>query len=164
MSASIFETIPDKTLFKFIKMVMEEVDFNTLTSSQDYELQESVETIESTLGIRGNDSSLDCDCIYNVWEMNQDLFEEDKLTQPLDRPKLNKVEFDWYGWETQWVKQTYRHQIETYSASKDNIFNYIYGMSSTGDYSYWDGDLVDTDVYESDVTDDSIESNSFKIL
>jgi hypothetical protein len=104
MSASVFESIPDKTLFRFIKVIMEEVNFDTLDSSQDYTLKDGVESAESTLGIRGNDSSLDCDYIYNVWEMNQDLFEEDKLTQPLDRPKLNKVEFDWYGWETQWVK------------------------------------------------------------
>ena len=164
MSVSTFESIPDKTLFRFIKVVMEEVDFNTLDSSQDYTLREGIESAESTLGIRGNDSPLDSDYIYNVWEMNQGFFEENKLTQPLDRPKLNKVEFDWYGWETQWVKQTYRHEIETYSSSKDNIYNYIYGMSSEGDYSYWDGDLVDTDVYDSDVTDDSIESNTFKIL
>ena len=164
MSVSTFESIPDKTLFRFIKVVMEEVDFNTLDSSQDYTLREGIESAESTLGIRGNDSPLDSDYIYNVWEMNQGFFEENKLTQPLDRPKLNKVEFDWYGWETQWVKQTYRHEIETYSSSKDNIYNYIYGMSSEGDYSYWDGDLVDSDVYDSDVTDDSIESNTFKIL
>lgn len=164
MSTSIFETIPDKTLFKFIKMVMEEVDFGTLESSQDSELMDGVESAESILGIRGNDSSLDCDYIYNVWQMNENLFEEDKLTQQLDRPKLNKVEFDWYAWETQWVKLTYRHKVETYSASKDNIFNYIYGMSSEGDYRYWDGNLIDTDNYDSETTDESIESNSFKIL
>jgi hypothetical protein len=164
MSTSVFETIPDKTLFRFIKIVMEEVDFHTLDSSQDYTLKDGVESAESTLGIRGNDSSLDCDYIYNVWEMNQDLFEEDKLTQPLDRPKLNKVEFDWYGWETQWVKLTYRHEVETYSASKENIYNFIYGMSSERDYSYWDGDLIETDNYDLDTTDNSIDDTSFNIL
>jgi hypothetical protein len=75
-----------------------------------------------------------------------------------------KVEFDWFGWETHWVKQKYRHKIETYSVSKDNIFNYIYGISSEGDYSYWDGELVDTDVYNSETTNDSIDSNTLKIL
>jgi len=164
MSASIFELIPDKTLFRFIKVVMEEVDFNTLDSSQDYTLQGGIESAESTLGIRGNDSSLDCDYIYNVWEMNQDLFEENKLTQPLNRPKLNKVKFDWYAWETQWVKLTYRHEVETYSASKENIYNFIYGMGSEGDYSYWDGTLIDTDNYESETTDDSIDVSNFRIV
>ena len=164
MSASIFETIPDKTLFKFIKMVMEEVDFETLESSQDYELQEGVETIESTLGIRGNDSSLDCDYIYNVWKLNEDLFEEDKLTNNLNKPTFKKVEFDWHLWETQWVKQTYRHQIETYGTEKGDIYNFIYGMNQDGDHSVWDGDLIDTDIYESDATDDSIDDNSFTIL
>jgi hypothetical protein len=164
MSASVFESIPDKTLFRFIKLVMEEVNFDTLDSSQDYTLKDGVESAESTLGIRGNDSSLDCDYIYNVWEMNQDLFEEDKLTQPLDSPKLNKVEFDWYGWETRWVKLTYRHGIETYSTSKENIYNFIYGMSSTDGYSYWDGNLIDTDNYDTETTDNSIDDTSFNIL
>jgi hypothetical protein len=164
MSASIFDTIPDKTLFKFIKLVMEEVDFETLESSQDYELQEGVETIESTLGIRGNDSSLDCDYIYNVWKLNEDLFEEDRLTNNINRPTFKKVEFDWYLWETQWVKQTYRHQIETYSSGKEDIFNYARGMNQDADLSVWDGNLINTDVYNAEVTDDSIDDSSFTIL
>lgn len=164
MSASIFDTIPDKTLFKFIKMVMEEVDFETLESSQDYELQEGVETIESTLGIRGNDSSLDCDYIYNVWKLNEDLFEEDRLTNNINRPTFKKVEFDWYLWETQWVKQTYRHQIETYSSGKEDIFNYARGMNQDADLSVWDGNLIDTDIYNSETTDDSIDDSSLTIL
>ena len=164
MSASIFNTIPDKTLFKFIKMVMEEVDFETLESSQDYELQEGVETIESTLGIRGNDSSLDCDYIYNVWKLNEDLFEEDRLTNNLNKPTFKKVEFDWYLWETQWVKQTYRHQIETYSSGKEDIFNYARGMNQDADLSIWDGILIDTDVYNAEVTEDSIDDTSITIL
>ena len=163
MSASIFDTIPNKTLFKFIKLVMEEVDFETLESSQDYELQQGVETIESTLGIRGNDSSLDCDYIYNVWKLNEDLFEEDRLTGNLDRPIFKKVEFDWYAWETQWVKLTYRHQVETYGTDKGDIYNYIYGLSSEGDMSYYDGTLIDTDNYDAETTDESIDSN-FTIL
>jgi hypothetical protein len=143
---------------------MEEVDFETLESSQDYELQEGVETIESTLGIRGNDSSLDCDYIYNVWKLNEDLFEEDRLTNNINRPTFKKVELDWYLWETQWVKQTYRHQIETYSSEKGDIFNYVRGMNQDGDYSVWDGDLIDTDYLNSEVTDDSIDDTSITIL
>jgi hypothetical protein len=145
-------------------MVMEEVDFETLESSQDYELQEGVETIESTLGIRGNDSSLDCDYIYNVWKLNENLFEEDRLTNNINKPTFKKVEFDWYLWETQWVKQTYRHQIETYSSGKEDIFNYARGMNQDADLSVWDGNLIDTDVYNAEVTDDSIDDSSFTIL
>ena len=163
MSASIFETIPEKTLFKFIKMVMKEVDFETLESSQNYELREGIETVESTLGIRGNDSSLDCDYIYNVWRMNEDLFDEDRLIGNLNKPTLKEVEFDWNAWETQWVKLTYRHQIETYGTDKSNIYNYIYGMSSEGDMSYWDGKLINTDNYDSETTDESID-DKFTIL
>lgn len=163
MSASIFESIPDKTLFRFIKIVMEEVDFNTLDSSQDYMLRDGVEEAESTIGVRGGDSTIDCDYIYNVWKLNEDLFEEDRLTGNLDRPTFKKVEFDWYAWETQWVKLTYRHQVETYGTDKGDIYNYIYGMGSEGDYSYYDGTLIDTDNYDTETTDDSIDDN-FTIL
>jgi len=157
MSASIFESIPDKTLFRFIKIVMEEVDFNTLNSSQDYMLRDGVEEAESTIGVRGGDSTIDCDYIYNVWQLNSDLFEEDRLIGNLNRPTLKKVEFDWNAWETQWVKLTYRHQVETYGTDKNDIFNYIYGMGSEGDYSYYDGTLIDTDNYDTETTDDSID-------
>ena len=163
MSASVFESIPDKTLFRFIKIVMEHTDFETLNSSQDNELFDGIQEAESTLGVRGNDSVIDSDYIYNVWQLNSDLFEEDRLTGNLDRPTFKKVEFDWYAWETNWVKQTYRHKVETYATDKDDIFNYIYGMASDGDYSYWDGDLINSDNYDSETTDDSIDSSSFKI-
>ena len=164
MSASIFETIPEKTLFKFIKMVMKEVDFETLESSQNYELREGIETVESTLGIRGNDSSLDCDYIYNVWQMNENLFEEDKLTQPLNKPELKNVEFDWYGWETQWVKTINQHKIETYGSDRDDMMNYVYGLRNDGNLNWYDGKEIDSQVTESETTDDDIDDNSFKIL
>ena len=163
MSASIFESIPDKTLFRFIKMVMENTDFETLISSQDNELVDGIAEAESILGVRGNDIAIDCDYIYNVWQSNSDLFEEDRLIKNLDRPTLKKVEFDWYAWETQWVKLTYRHQVETYGTDKGDIYNYIYGLSSEGDMSYYDGTLIDTDNYDSETTDESIDSN-FTIL
>jgi hypothetical protein len=163
MSASVFESIPDKTLFRFIKIVMEHTDFETLNSSQDINLFDGIEEAESTIGVRGGDSTIDCDYIYNVWKLNEDLFEEDRLTGNLDRPTFKKVKFDWYAWETQWVKLTYRHQVETYGTDKGDIYNYIYGMSSGGDYSYFDGTLIDTDNYDTETTDDSIDDN-FTIL
>ena len=163
MSASVFESIPDKTLFRFIKIVMEHTDFETLNSSQDINLFDGIEEAESTIGVRGSDSTIDCDYIYNVWKLNEDLFEKDKLTGNLDRPTFKKVEFDWYAWETQWVKLTYRHQVETYGTDKGDILNYVYGMSSDGDYSYWEGTLIDTDNYDTQTTDDDIDDN-FTIL
>jgi hypothetical protein len=145
-------------------MVMEETDFDSLESSQDSDLQDGVESVESILGIRGNDSSLDCDYIYNVWNMNEDLFEEDKLTQPFKKPTLNKVKFTWYTWETQWAKLTYKHEIETYGSTKEDIHSYIDGKRQEGDLSPWDGDFVDADTYDSETTDDSIDDNSITIL
>jgi hypothetical protein len=37
-------------------------------------------------------------------------------------------------------------------------------MNQDGDYSVWDGDLIDTDYLNSEVTDDSIDDTSITIL
>ena len=164
MSVSIFESIPDKILFKFIKTIMEDVDFEILDSSQDYNLRDGLEEAESTFGIRGNDTELDCDYIYNVWKLNKDLFEEDRLTANLNRPKLNDVTFHWVVWQTQWVRETYNHHIKTYGSERDDVKNYIDGLASDGNLSVWDGDMIDGDVYETETTDDSIDTDTIDFL
>ena len=37
-------------------------------------------------------------------------------------------------------------------------------MNQEGDYSVWDGDLIDTDIYNSETTDDSIDDTTFRIV
>jgi hypothetical protein len=161
---SVFENIPDKIIFRLVKMIMEEVDFSELETSQDSELTDSISSVESYFGIRGEDYTIDADYIYNLWKLNIETFDEEKLTSPLYRPKFKQVSFDWHVWETQWVKIINEHKIETYGSDRDDIMNYVYGLRNDGNLNWYDGKEINSEVTESETTDDDIDDNSFKIL
>jgi len=159
-----FENLSDKLIFKLVKMIMEEVDFSDLETSQDLELTEAISSVESYFGIRSEDYTLDSDYIYNLWKLNIESFEEETLTSSLYRPKFKQVTFDWHVWETQWVKTINQHEIETYGSDKDDIMNYIYGMRNDGNLNWYDGKEINSEVTDSETTDDDIDDNSFTIL
>ena len=161
---SVFENVPDKIIFRLVKMIMEEVDFSELETSQDSELTDAISSVESYFGIRGEDYTIDADYIYNLWKLNIETFDEEKLTTPLYRPKFKQVSFDWLGWETQWVKIINEHKIETYGSDRDDIMNYVYGLRNDGNLNWYDGKEINSEVTESETTDDDIDDNSFKIL
>lgn len=161
---SVFENVPDKIIFRLVKMLMEEVDFSELETSQDSELTDAISSVESYFGIRGEDYTINADYIYNLWKLNSETFEEEKLTTPFYRPKFKQVSFHWHVWETQWVKTINEHKIETYGTNQDDIMNYIYGMRNDGNLNWYDGNEIDSEVTESETTDDDIDDSSFKIL
>jgi hypothetical protein len=159
-----YENLSDKVLFRFIKMLMDEVDFSELETSQDSELNDAIDTIKSYFPVQSDDYTIDADFIYNLWKLNFESFDEETLTSPLYRPKFKQVTFDWHVWETQWVKTINQHEIETYGSDRDDIMNYIYGMRNDGNLNWYDGKEIDSQVTESETTDDDIDDNSFKIL
>ena len=161
---SVFENVPDKIIFRLVKMIMEEVDFSELETSQDSELTEAISSVESYFEIRGEDYTIDAEYIYNLWKLNIESFEEEKLTTPLYRPKFKQVSFDWHVWETQWVKTINQHKIETYGSDKDDIINYVYGLRNEGNLNWYDGKEINSEVTDSETIDDDIDVNSFTIL
>ena len=161
---SVFENVPDKIIFRLVKMLMEEVDFSELETSQDLKLTEAINSVESYFGIRGEDSIIDSDYIYNLWKLNVDLFEDEKFTTQLNKPSLKEVSFNWESWETQWVKNINEHHIKTYSLTKDEISDYIHALENDGTISWWDGQEIDSEVIESETTDSSIDEDSLTIL
>ena len=161
---SVFENIPDKIIFRLVKMIMEEVDFSELETSQDSELTDAISSVESYFEIRGEDYTIDAEYIYNLWKLNIESFEEEKLTTPLYRPKFKQVSFDWHVWETQWVKTINQHKIETYGSDKDDIINYVYGLRNEGNLNWYDGKEINSEVTDSETIDDDIDVNSFTIL
>ena len=159
-----YENLSDKVLFRFIKMLMEEVDFSELETSQDSELSDAIDTIKSYFPVQSDDYTIDADFIYNLWKLNFESFDEETLTSPLYRPKFKQVTFDWHVWETQWVKTINQHEIETYGSDRDDIMNYIYGMRNDGNLNWYDGKEINSEVTESETTDDDIDDTSFKIV
>ena len=48
----------------------------------------------------------------------------------------------------------YVNEISSYIPLTENI---IYSMRNTGEYDYWDGRIIDQDVYDSETNEDNIE-------
>jgi len=163
MENSIYENLNYKLLFKLVKMIMEQLDFESLDNSIDNSLRQEVESVSKYFGVT-NDDYKDDDFIYNIWKLNEDLFENNTLTLPLTRPTLKKFSFDWNVWETRWVKEQYSHTIESYSDDVSDIENIIRELRSYGYTDVWSGTLVDSEVYESDTTDDEIADGSIEEL
>jgi len=159
-----FENLSDKLIFKLVKMIMEEVDFSDLETSQDLELTDGISSVEGYFGIKSDDYTLDSDYIYNLWKLNIESFEEETLTSSLYRPEYKKVKFDWIVLERQLVRSTYQHELETYGTNKDDILDYVHGIRNDGNLNYYDGNEINTEVIDSDFDDDDIDDNSFKIV
>ena len=161
MKNSVYENLNDKSLFKLIKMIMEELDFESLDNSINNSLRTEVESVSKYFGIT-NDDYKDDDFIYNIWKLNEDLFEDNTLSLPLKRPTLKKFSFDWDVWETRWVQGRYRHTVESYSDDVSDIEDIIRELRSYGYTDVWSGTLVDEEVYDSEATDDSIVDGSIE--
>ena len=159
MSASIFEKTNDKILFKIIKMVMEEVDFESLESSIDNSLRDSTKSSSKYFGLSPDDY-LDEEYIYNVWKLNEDLFEENTLNGNLERPTLKKFNFNWDVWQTEWTIERRNHNFESYSDNKEDVSATLFSLRGEGLIDAWEGTLVEREVYSSETTNEEIDTDS----
>jgi len=159
MSTSIFEKTNDKILFKIIKMVMEEVDFESLESSIDNDLRDSLKSSSKYFGLSPDDY-LDEEYIYNVWKLNEDLFEENTLNGNLERPTLKKFNFNWDVWQTEWTQERRNHNFESYSDNKEDVSATLFSLRGEGLIDAWEGTIVEREVYESETTRDEIDTDS----
>jgi hypothetical protein len=159
MNASIFEKTNDKILFKIIKMVMGEIDFESLESSINNDLRDSITSSSKYFGLSPDDY-LDDEYIYNVWKLNEDLFEENTLNGNLERPTLKKFNFNWDVWQTEWTQERYNHNFESYSDNKEDVINTLLSLGGDGLIDSWGGTLVEREVYESETTNDEIDLGS----
>ena len=159
MSTSIFEKTNDKILFKIIKMVMEEVDFESLESSIDDSLRDSLKSSSKYFGLSPDDY-LDEEYIYNVWKLNEDLFEENTLNGDLERPTLKKFNFNWDVWQTEWTQERYNHNFESYSDNKEDVNNTLLSLRGEGLIDSWGGTLVEREVTDSEIRSEEINIDS----
>ena len=140
-------------------MVMEEVDFESLESSIDDSLRDSLKSSSKYFGLSPDDY-LDEEYIYNVWKLNEDLFEENILNGDLERPTLKKFNFNWDVWQTEWTRERRNHNFESYSDNKEDVSITLFSLRGEGLIDAWEGKLVDRDVYESETTNDEIDTDS----
>jgi hypothetical protein len=143
--------IPDKTLKLILQMMNEGLDRDDF-ESEPFESStiREVEDILSPLGITFND------------EINYSFFVQLYLDNPnfetesIKRPSLMSYEVLHDESVREWRTYTYRNVVDSYYPVDDNM---LHSLRSNGDgwYDYWDGQLVNDDVDDTESMEDDIQ-------
>jgi len=151
MEKSDFEILSDKILIVALKKFQEELgDANP--DMDDY-TQECVQSVGDMIGIEIN--IIDVDFLIELYTLN----EKSGFSSPLKRPKVGLYKADVDIFETKYVRNTYRHEV--YSYSKHNVISGL-ELSFQNSGSVYDGDNVETDVYDSETTEEKWDRESVR--
>jgi len=133
----------DERQLKWILSQLQEIDLDYYGDSEI----EEVENIVKYAGLNELDWS-ELGFFIKLVKMNPNY-----ETEPIRVPKLKSVDVYLGVDVTEYVFERWRHRIDTYldENEKDLI------REQLGDTSYWEGDLVDKDYYQSEVNEEKVE-------
>jgi len=161
MAQNQFESLSDKLLFRFLKiiyanLISEDVRLNTSTK-MDGEIST---LISSSLKPAGFNTLryLEEDYLFETLKLNLQYVESGNLEGNLDRPELTEYKFNVSVSETVYQTQTYENTVESYG----NPYDLVKTMEYNGDFDYWDGYNINTDIHDSETTDISVDRRSFR--
>jgi hypothetical protein len=158
MEKSKLEALSDRILSQFFiqlrKIYDEELSnspYNPLI--KQYSFTDACDTVSNMFGVAPCDY-IDLDYILTIIETNRNI-NEGVITK---RPKIGGYTFDIDVHENVSQRVTYKHQSESYSPS--TLLQIVKKMEYEGDINVWDGELVDTDIYESEINDIEYDKDS----
>ena len=154
MERSDFEKLGDRMLFNFVKKISNEVDLDMIENCTDYEFQQAVQDVGKLFSIETN--YIDEDYLYNVYKMNENLFNNSTLESKINRPTVKEFEFDWLVTSKEIVVETFRDKVSSYSDDEDEIRSLLYNMRSEGYITPYDGQLINDYVQDSKMEDDEL--------
>ena len=146
--------LSDKALRVIILTLNKEFDENNIDIEGNTIFEEdTVDVIDKTLeyfGIRGQDIELYSYfislCLLNPGYLDKNV--------PIQRPRLNKYEVIHSESSRVWQTTTYRTVIPSYIELDENM---ITDLRSIELYDYWDGQIINETVDDSESTDDEVE-------
>ena len=157
-----FEGYSDKMLFRVLKMIIESCDdegINWEKGQYDSEVSGAIREAVVPLGIEIV-SYLDEDFLWSLLKKNITLLGNDKLEQPLIRPEANEYSFQTTVSETVYQTSYYQDTMTSYS---DNPYYIVKAMEYNGDYDYWEGNQVHTDIHDSETNNITIQKKFNKL-
>lgn len=154
MKKSKLEEYSDKVLYKICEQVLKNWDE---TDSFNSEFTEVCDEILKFYGVEAD--YIDYDFLYNLIVLNK--FGENKIDN-FKRPKVQEYSFEYDAHETQYVRKSFRHEIETYMVDEKEIFDIVSLMEDNGYIDYYDGREVDYDIYDSDINDLILDKSSLQ--
>ena len=158
MEGSKLETLSDRVLSQFFIQLRKIYDEEFSNSPHTPLIEEdsftdACDTVSNMFGVAPCDW-IDLDYILTIIETNHNI-NEGVITK---RPKIGNYTFDIDVHENVSQRVTYRHRSESYSPS--TLLQIAKKMEYDGDISVWDGEHVDTDVYDSETSDIKYDKDS----
>jgi hypothetical protein len=148
------EDVSDRIIILICKEIIKRTDDFDLDDSG---FSDSCDDISIKLFGKGMDY-IDIDYMSRILELNPDILSDDKGVKIL-RPELNLFQFNYIEKKTEWIMNKYRHEMSTYQHGVNSIIDL---MNQNGDFDYWDGDLYDREVLDSDFDDTYVDNYSIR--
>ena len=151
MANSKFEKFNQRILKDIIvrlyKLLLEDGEENPkFYNISDDGVFQSIVTITNLMGV-GDGEYEDIDFIYALYSLNFHLINDGKIEGDITIPTLEKYSFDVDVRETVYQTVTYRH-IEL-SYSEKNAVPIFQRADYDGNFSVYDGDIINTDIHDS---------------
>ncbi len=154
--ASSLEKIPDKLIYKILKPIAMEFkrveDVKNILDYDENDLRKSI--LERIRLIGGHDLYEDYDYVTQVISMNFNKFQDETFGEWLTRPEIKEFVITTRVSMTEYKTEYYNNSLESYS--KENAYLVAKLLEYDGEFDYWEGELIDTDVHDS-------ETNEIKI-
>ena len=149
-----YVNLPDKSLRVIILTLNKEFDENNIDIEGNTIFEEdTVNLIDATLeyfGIGGQDIEL-YSYFISLCLLNPDYLDKNI---PIQRPRLNKYEVIHDESSRVWKTTTYRTVIPSYIELDKNMVNDLRGIEL---YDYWDGQIINEDIDDSESTGDEVD-------
>jgi len=150
MEKSNLENVNEKLLIAIVETMLDEVtDNDGIVNVYETDTMVVFDTYLDTLkafGIKGE--TIDVDYLYNFILLNLSELENKQYTNGLKRPNAQEYIIDAKVHEIVTQTVTYRHKVTSYS--KGTVKNKILFEESEGFTSVWEGNHIDTDVWDSE--------------
>jgi hypothetical protein len=156
--ASKLENLPDKFLHKLINPLLEDyavpIDYvRYLLESNDSE-RELLEDKFKPTGLLG-DIFQDSDFIAALCKENWDALKSNEpLTEPLKRPKFSNYSVELRVTMTKYTSEWWNLSEESYSQKNCELL--CETRLSNGELDWWEGNMIEEDVHDTDTNDISI--------
>lgn len=147
---SFLENLSDRVLKSFLNKLNESGPWSEI----DTEFIDKCDFLVKLTGNSDQTEVSDISFLYNLMNLNKNI----QIDEPLNRPSHHVFEMDWYTYETRWVRETYTHEISSYSDNGTDVSELIDGLRMLGEFDPWDGKFVGDETIEAETTDDEIGS------
>jgi hypothetical protein len=162
MSKSKFERFNQRILkdviLRLYKLLLEDNEENPkVYNISDDGVFQSIETITKLMGI-GDGEYEDIDFIYALYSLNYHLIDDGKIEGDITIPTIGEYSFDVDVRETVYQTVTYRHITSSYS--EKNAVPISQRADYDGNFSVYDGNPINTEIYDSETNDISWDYKS----